>query len=192
MRDLPPAEHAVVLAILATGDAAPLLEPIVAIYGEAAVAGLIAAGLLVRWQFEGSERVTFTPLAVCVHELDLAERVVYVDDERTINGAQEHRSIADEKPYFVGAGSAWGVPLGEDRYGVVQPPEPGRWVRLERPELVEDKRPSAAPEYLLDEVSEQPIELFRGPEGMAPGVKVKIDPKLAKGKPRRRGPKRAG
>ena len=183
MADLTPAQYAVVLAILAARHAAPELAPIVESCGEEPVAALVVAGLIVRWQAQDGERVTFTPLATGPDgfDLDLAERVEFAQEERTINGADEHRSVPSEEPYWVAAGTEWGPVCRElGCRGVVQPPEGGRWVRLERPELVEDHR-QAEPEWLVDEDGE-PVKIL--------GQQVPIDRKIKR--PRRRGPKRAG
>lgn len=192
MRDLAPSEHAAVLLILAAGEVAPPLAPIVEECGEAAIDGLVSLGLLVRWQSEGGERVTLTAegAAEIGRQLDtslsLVDRLEWVTVERVVNGQVERRQEQSEEPYWCTPGS------GGSR--VHCPVEPGKWVRLERPDLVPDHRQADEPEYLLDEVSEQPIELFRGPDGTGPGIKVRIDKLRRKGakKPRRRGPKRAG
>lgn len=192
MRDLEPGEHVAVLLILAAGEVAPPLASIVGQCGETAIDGLVSLGMLVRWQSAGDERVTLTDDGAKLIAqrlgtgLMLADRLEWVTVERVVNGQVERRQEQSEEPY-------WCTP-GVGGSKLQCPVEPGKWVRLNRPEMIPDHRQPDEPEYLLDEVSEQPIELFRGPDGTGPGVKVRID-KLRRRpakKPRRRGPKRAG
>lgn len=206
MRDLTTSEHAAVLLILATKVIAPPLAPIIEACGEQPLADLEALGLIVRWQSDDGERVVLTEdgawkIADDIGALYLTDRLEWVQVIHKHNGQVEYRREQSEEPHWHTGPSGRLTkhlshrPNPGDRRGVPCPAEPGKWVQLQHPELIEAPPSEDEPdEFLVDEVSEQPIELFRGPDGMAPGVKVRIDKLRRKGakKPRRRGPKRAG
>lgn len=158
-------------------------------------AALEVAELVTCWRLPDGHALTLTSWGACVCGVWIVERVIVLGEE------------LEEDPRW--------AELRVDDDGVAIPPPPlrlpkrAREVRYPWPDELPD--PKAKPAWLIDQESEKPVVLFEGPKEAEPepkpegktlaggigldrqrGHRVKIDPKLAKGKPRRRGPKRAG
>ncbi len=164
LSSLNPSERAAVDAIIAGKVGwAWTLALEAAGHTETVLAALEAGGWLVRWPLAVGVAWTFTPIGARWAEVELYE-------------ARD------------GQWPAW-----------VDSPAPVRKlhaakhaheVQLLWPELVVDPLPG--PEFLVDEVSGEVLRLFAGATGTG-GVPVRIDPRLARRIPRRRGrPRRVG
>jgi hypothetical protein len=211
---LPEPERAALHSIIADRYATVVWSALALAHGVDVLERLEAAGLIERWVMPHQTRVTLTVWAA--DGIPLAERREWVPVEDVdALGRVTRRSTWGDEPYWCPHGTEWGPRCpGKNRRGVAayRSDGPIAMVALTRPELVVDKRPG--PEFLLDEVSEEPVKLFAGePEATEPhpdlagglgsatgGIPVKIDRralrkllgiKLDRAKPKRkRGPKR--
>jgi hypothetical protein len=158
-------------------------------HGGATLAGLEAAGFVERWERPDGLAVTLTPWGKYCREVEIGERTIVVRVAKTEGG--QPVIGRDGEPATVGVPELvpyWKAP------GTPTAPRSALRVgcRLPFPELVPDPLPG--PEYLVDEISEKPIELFARLFDGSPveGVKVVIDKRLKKPARSRSGKRLAG
>ncbi len=133
-----------------------------------AITSLVGLGLVERWTARGIDAVTLTPWGAWIMGVEIIERVKIVGDE------------IEEDPVWVEKPAA---------PRQLRLPRRQHEVRFPWMEVFEDPLPG--PEFLVDEESGKPIELFaRMFDGeWIGGVRVKIDRRMKGKKKARGGPK---
>lgn len=176
---LTPADLAVLEAIETADEAWMMMRDLLA-SGHAAetLVGLAEAEMIEFWEHPDGLAVTLTPLGKHRRSVEIRERVGFGRKQAMRAG----RPVVDRDgnpvmvntpeviPYWNPAGQAWG------RLGSRAVRKRDR--RLAIPERVPD--PAPGPEFLIDDVSEKPVELFARLFDGTPvsGVKVVIDKRL--------------